>query len=128
MKGHGMKAGALGVMLIAAGFALGGCSSMGAMNPAKWWGDGPKEQPVKRLAGATLYQCADGRQLAVRYAGEGQRQAMVILPEREFRLDQVQSATGMRYTNGRTTLLSKGDEVELEEGGSLLYAGCKRAA
>jgi membrane-bound inhibitor of C-type lysozyme len=82
-------------------------------------GDEPGEMVGRR---------AEGRQLAVRYAGEGQRQAMVILPEREFRLDQVQSATGMRYTNGRTTLLSKGDEVELEEGGSLLYAGCKRAA
>lgn len=101
---------------------------MGAMNPAKLWGSGPQEQAVQRLVGATLYQCAGGKQFAVRYTGEGQSQAMIILPEREFRLDRATSGSGVRYTNGRTTLLSKGDEAELEEGGSMLFANCKRTA
>ncbi len=105
---------------------------MRAINPAKWWGDGPQEQAVQRLAGATRYQCAGGKQFAVRYIGEAQGQAMVILPEREFRLDQAVSVSGsgsgVRYTNGRTTLITKGDEVALEEGGSMLFANCKRAA
>ena len=114
--------------LITAALALGGCSSMGSMNPAKWWGSGPQEQAVKRLAGAILYQCAGGKQLAVRYTGDAQRQAIVILPEREFRLDQATSDSGVRYTNGRTTLITKGDEVALEEGGSMLFADCKRTA
>ena len=128
MKGHGMKAGILGVISTTALLALGGCSSMGAFSPSKWWGNGPQEQAMQRLAGATLYQCAGGKQFAVRYTGERQSQAMIILPEREFRLDQAAAGSGVRYTNGRTTLISKGDEVELEEGGSMLFASCKRAA
>jgi membrane-bound inhibitor of C-type lysozyme len=126
MKGYGMKVVTLGVALI--GIMLGGCSSMGAMNPMKWWGSGPEEQPVQRQAGTTVYQCAGGKQLVVRYVGEGQRQAMVLFPEREFRLDLAASGADVRYSNGRTTLLIKGDEVQLEEGGNMLYSNCKRAA
>lgn len=120
-----MKA-ALWVAVIAvAGVALSGCS---AMNPMTWWNDGPQEQPIQRLAGATRYQCADNKQLAIRYTGETQRQAMVILPEREFRLDPTAGATGGRYSNGRTTLNVQGDVVTLEENGTALYSGCKPAA
>ena len=113
-EGQEMKRAALGMAVM----LLAGCS-----NPLKWW-SGPEEQASQRLAGATVYQCAGDKQLAVRYAGQGQ--AMVLLPEREFRLDQETSASGTRYGNGRTTLLTQGDEARLEEGGSALFADCKR--
>lgn len=100
---------------------LAGC---GSFNPVKWWSS-IEEQPSQRLAGATVYQCAAGKQLAVRYI---QGQAMVLYPEREFRLDQVAAGSGVRYTNGRTTLITQGEEAQLEEGGNTLFASCKRAA
>ena len=52
---------------------------------------------------------------------------MVILPDREFRLDP-QGANSGRYTNGKTTLSTQGDVVTVEEGGAPMFAGCKRAA
>ena len=119
-EGQGMKRAAGGMALSVLVLFVAGCS-----NPMKWW-SGPEERPSQRLAGATLYQCAGDKQLAVRYAAQGQ--AMVLLPEREFRLDQTTSASGVRYTNGRTTLLTQGDETQLEENGSLLFAACKRTA
>jgi len=96
------------------------------MNPMNWW-SGPKEQPPVRLAGATLYECEGNRRFAVRYGSAGQA-AMVILSDREFRLDPVVSASGARYSNGHSTLSTQGDEASLEEGGTALYAKCRRMA
>jgi len=96
------------------------------VNPLSWWG-GPEEQAPARLAGATLYECEGSKRFAVRYGGAGQS-AMVILPDREFRLDPVASASGARYTNGRSTLNTQGDEALLEDGGTPLYAKCRRIA
>jgi membrane-bound inhibitor of C-type lysozyme len=50
---------------------------------------------------------------------------MVILPEREFRLDAVATGSGARYTNGRTSLVTNGSEATLEEGSNIMYSGCK---
>lgn len=111
-----------------AGAMLGGCGGMSAnMNPMNWWSGGPQERSPQRLAGATRYVCDGGRQFAVRFGGDGQQSAMVILPEREFRLDPVPGASAGLYSNGRSTLITKGDEVSLEEAGSALFANCKRA-
>lgn len=98
------------------------------MNPMSWW-SGPEEQAPARLAGATLYECEGNKRFAVRYDGAGQA-AMVILPDREFRLDpavaQGAGASGTRYTNGRSTLITQGDETLLEDAGTTLYAKCRR--
>jgi membrane-bound inhibitor of C-type lysozyme len=103
--------------LAAALIAATGCSS--------WWpfGSSSAERP-RWPADATIYACDAGKQLVVRYL-DGGKSAMVFFPEREFRLDQEPS--GPHYTNGRTTLTTKGDEVALEEGGSALYANCRKA-
>jgi membrane-bound inhibitor of C-type lysozyme len=50
-----------------------------------------------------------------------------MLPDREFRLDQTASGSGIRYSNGRTTLQAKGDEAFLEEGTVTTFANCKGA-
>lgn len=97
--------------------ALGGCESL------KWWG-GPAEQS-RIPRNAVVYQCDGGKKLAVRF-DEGGKSAMIIFPEREFRLDQAEGASGTRYTNGRATLYTKGDEARLEEGGSATYDNCKK--
>ena len=98
-------------------FGLTGCESL------NWW-SGPAEQS-RIPRDATLYQCDAGKRLVVRYEDSG-KSAMIIFPEREFRLDQVAGASGARYSNGRTTLHNKGEEATLEEGGTATYDNCKK--
>jgi membrane-bound inhibitor of C-type lysozyme len=78
-------------------------------------------------ADATFYKCDGGKELVVQYLADG-KSAMVMYPERDFRLDQVPAASGVRYSNGRTTLHTKGPEAFVEEGGQTLFANCKAAA
>jgi membrane-bound inhibitor of C-type lysozyme len=91
-----------------------GCSSSGGERP-RWPAD------------ATIYMCDADKQLVVQYLEDG-KSAMVIYPERDFRLDQVAAASGVRYSNGLTTLHTKGPEAFLEEGGQTLFANCKSTA
>lgn len=72
---------------------------------------------------ATVYACASGKQLLVRYP-EGGKSVVIIFPEREFRLDLAPSGGG--YTNGRTTFISSNGEITLTEGGETLFSGCKK--
>jgi membrane-bound inhibitor of C-type lysozyme len=104
----------------AAGAVLAGCSS--------WWPFGSAAHPDRPWypPDASVYKCDANKTLAVRYL-DGGKQAMVIFPDREFRLDQVRSASGVSYSNGRTDLRTRGDELQLDEGGNPLYANCKRA-
>jgi membrane-bound inhibitor of C-type lysozyme len=104
--------------LLAATLGLSGCGSL------NWW-SGPAEQS-RIPRDATIYKCDDAKQLPVRFEKDG-KSAMIILTEREFRLDQVPAASGARYSNGRTTLNTKGNEASLEEGNKTLYANCKSA-
>jgi membrane-bound inhibitor of C-type lysozyme len=75
-------------------------------------------------ADATIYKCDADKELVVQYL-EGGKSAMVMYPERDFRLDRVPAASGVRYSNGRTTLHTKGPEAFLEEGGQTLFANCR---
>lgn len=102
-----------------AGAALAGCSS--------WWPFGSSSSPDRPWypSDASVYKCDASKTLVVRYL-EGGKAAMVMFPDREFRLDQVRSASGVSYSNGRTDLRTKGDEAQLDEGGNPLYANCKR--
>jgi membrane-bound inhibitor of C-type lysozyme len=105
------------LMIPAVALALVGCTS--------WWpgSRGPAEQ-ARYPADARIYQCDAGRQLVVRYL-DGGKSAMVMYPEREFRLDQVPAASGARYSNTRTTLHTKGDEAFVEEDGKTVFANCR---
>ena len=97
---------------------LAGCSS--------WWSLGSSGGDVPRVPpGATAYKCDGGKDLFVRYI-EGGRSAMIVFPEREFRLDRVGAGAGARYSNGHTTLVVQGGAAQLEEGGGVPYANCKR--
>lgn len=103
---------------VLAAFA-GGCGTLERM-----W-SGPTEQSRVR-AGVTQFSCDANRKLLVRFDAGG-TSAWVIFPEREFRLDAVQGASGARYSNGRTTLSTKGDEAFLEEASAVTFANCKRS-
>jgi membrane-bound inhibitor of C-type lysozyme len=98
---------------------LVGCSS--------WWpfGSGAPADRPRWPSDAVVYKCEIGKQLVVQYL-EGGKSAMVWFPEREFRLDPIVAASGARYSNGRTTLFTEGEEASLDEGGQRTHAGCKR--
>lgn len=114
--------------------SLSGCGNLGdikemRVNPLEWW-SGPAEQVSRALEGATRYECDASKRFAVRY-GTPANAVMVILPEREFRLDAVAAAAatpGVRYSNGRSTLNTKGDIVFMEEDGVMVFANCKRVS
>lgn len=104
---------------LAAVALLAGCSS--------WWPFGSDERERPRWpSDAVVYKCEAGKQLVVQYL-DGGKSAMVYFPEREFRLDPIVAASGARYSNGRTTLFTQGEEAFLDDGGQRTHAGCKRA-
>ena len=70
---------------------------------------------------------ASGTALKPRFDAASQS-AWVRFPDREFRLDAVPGAAEGRYSNGRTTLNTKGDEAFLTEGAEVSFDNCKRAA
>lgn len=109
--------------ILAAGLVVftPGCATVERM-----WSGGPTEQKRVR-AGVTEFSCDANRKLLVRFDAAG-KTAWVIFPEREFRLDQVPGASGLQYSNGRTTLSTQGDEASLEEASAVTFANCKRSA
>lgn len=111
--------------LACASLLLGACSSV---NVNLWPFGGDKEQnPSRTPAGATAYQCDGGKRLFVRYLDNGAA-AWVILPDREFRLNKITSASGSRYSNGSATLDINDNAATLSDGASVSHAGCKATA
>ena len=97
-----------------------GCSSV------ELWpfgSEGAKERS-RAPANAREFQCEGGKRFYLRYL-DGNAAAWVILPEREFRLDKVDAASGTRYSNGSATLEVNGNEATLADGPTISYTGCK---
>ena len=111
----------LGVALLGS-FMLAACGG-------SWWpfGSTGVDESARVPAGATEYSCAANKRLLVRYTPDG-KSAWVIYPDREFRLDRVSAASGERFTNGVSTLTTQGEDAQLEESGTRLFADCKRKA
>lgn len=110
------------IALVCAALLLSACSSI---NLDVFSIGGAKEQDTSRApAGATAYQCDAGKRLFVRYLDNGAA-AWVILPEREFRLNKINSGPGTRYGNGGDTLDIADGGATLSDGGSVTHAGCK---
>ena len=108
--------------LACASLALSAC---GSVNVNLWPFGGDKEQdPSRTPAGATAYQCEDGKRLFVRYLDNGAA-AWVMLPEREFRLNKIISSSGTRYSNGSTTLDITDGAATLADGAAVTHSGCK---
>lgn len=88
------------------------------------WPFGTSEQERSRVpANAMAYKCDGERALYVRYLDNGEA-AWVILPEREFRLDRVASASGVRYTNGAAVLDTQGAEARFADG-AVSFNNCR---
>lgn len=102
--------------------AAEGCGTVDRLTD--WWASGPRERSTMRQ-GAVEYRC-DANKILVLGLEQAPQSVWVIFPEREFRLDAVQAASGGRYSNGRTTLITQGDEVSLEDGPTVTHVNCKR--
>ena len=111
--------------------SLAGCGgfSIGSLNP---W-SGPVERMRTTPVDATEYACDGARRLVIRNLADT-KSVMIVFPEREFRLDQMPSASSIsgarhtRYTNGSTILQSQGDQMSLEEEGAVTHSNCRKAA
>ncbi|MDP1908551.1 MAG: MliC family protein [Hyphomicrobium sp.] len=106
---------------------MGACGSLPSL-PSIWpFGEDKSADRPRIPPGATEYTCDNGRRLYVRFVDNG-KSAWVILPEREFRLTPVISASGARYSNGVATLDTRGDEATLADGATVTHANCKTGA
>ena len=99
---------------------LAGCGSM------KVWPFGEEEslELPGQPPNSTAYECEGGRKFYVRMLDQGNT-AWLILPLREVGLAKTESASGVRYSNGISTLHLKGEEAMLEESPDNLYKSCK---
>ena len=99
---------------------LAGCSSMSSL-----WPFGGSQELSRTPAGATEYRCNNDRRFYARFLDNG-ASVWVIFPEREFRLDKVDAASGTRYSN-RTAILevSENGEVGLRDGATIAFTGCR---
>ena len=115
------------IVTIAAALSVSGCKGVNITDfiPGTRGSGGVEQSRIP--PGARVYDCDGGKRLYVRYAGDA-KWAMVVFPDREFRLDRVTSGPGERYSNGRANLIAQTDHVALDEGGAVLYANCKPAA
>jgi membrane-bound inhibitor of C-type lysozyme len=78
--------------------------------------------PVLAQSSQTVtYQCADNASFEARYQPQS---VDLVLEGSEVTLPQVRSASGARYSNGETTLFTKGNEAFLERNGTTIYESC----
>ena len=106
------------IAVLAVAAALAGCSSVNL------WPFGSSTPELSRTpVGATEYLCNNERRFYARFLDNG-ASVWVILPEREFRLDKVDS--GGRYTNRVAIMeVNEAGEVSLREGATLAFTSCK---
>jgi membrane-bound inhibitor of C-type lysozyme len=109
-----------GMLVVGISTMLAGCSGM------KVWpfGGDKTDELTGQPPNSTEYQCEGGKKFYVRMLDHG-KTAWVILPLREVALAGEVSASGARYSNGITTLNTKGAEATLEDGPDNTYKACK---
>jgi len=103
-----------------AAVALAGCSSVNL-----WpFGSGETQELSRTPANATEYRCNNDRRFYARFLDNG-NSIWVIFPEREFRLDKVESASITRYTNRQAILeVNEANEISLRDGATIAFTGC----
>ena len=70
----------------------------------------------------TTYVCEGGDSLIVGFAES--HAELRLPPDRVIRLPAVRSASGVRYSDGRYTVHTKGDEALMEQGGEVVLRDC----
>jgi membrane-bound inhibitor of C-type lysozyme len=80
----------------------------------------PDRPPLDRYL---RYVCADKQELGITFQQEGKR-ALVVAGGWSHLLPQVPSASGVRYSDGKVTLRTKGMSASLDEDGRTTYRDC----
>jgi membrane-bound inhibitor of C-type lysozyme len=73
---------------------------------------------------AVTYHCEKGMNFVVIFDDRGEK-AVVRMNEGEISLPLVRSASGAKYSDGRTTFWGKGKEAFIEIDGRIVYSNCK---
>lgn len=73
--------------------------------------------------GYARYRCAGGEEIGVTFQAGGER-ALLERGGRSELLRRVVSASGARYSDGKTTFWSKGDTAMVESNGQIALRGC----
>jgi membrane-bound inhibitor of C-type lysozyme len=84
----------------------------------------PNRPPLDRYL---RYVCADKQELGITFQQEGKR-ALVVAGGWSHLLPQVPAASGVRYSDGKVTLRTKGMSASLDEDGRTTYRDCTPSA
>ncbi len=117
------------VSFVVAGLTLlvSGCATPKIPDIKVWpFGDDKKMVDKTTPENSTKYVCDGGKKFYVRTLNTGES-VWLILTDREFGLDKVDSDAGKRYSNGSSVLNISVDEATLDDGPTTTYRGCKVA-
>jgi membrane-bound inhibitor of C-type lysozyme len=77
-------------------------------------------------ASGTPYQCDGGKSFVAEFTGEGPDGGVKLTMEGEtLEMPLVPAASGAKYSDGTTTLWTKGDEAFIEVGNEIVYENCQ---
>lgn len=79
------------------------------------------QEPTQESTAAYRYECAAGETFQAEFSSIG---AIVQLNDETLTLAQIPSGSGARYSDGTTTLYTKGEEAFVEVNGETTYADC----
>ncbi len=72
----------------------------------------------------SLYRCKNGKTFQAQFLDNAVN--LQLKRESVLNLPSVKSASGAKYSNGKVTLNTKGEEAFIEINQKILYAGCSR--
>lgn len=75
-----------------------------------------------KVTARATYKCDEGKGFSVVYRNDSTAEA--TFGSKVIMLNQVESASGTRYSNGGVTLYTKGDTAFVEVGDNRLFANC----
>lgn len=80
--------------------------------------------PAHAQSRAVSYQCDGGRSFEAEYTTQPNQARLTMGTAQPTTLAQVPSADGARYSDGTTTLFTKGNDAFIEENGKTTYNNC----
>lgn len=81
-----------------------------------------QDTALQNMPGVFAYQCANDGSFEARYQPE--RVELRLNGGQRYTLPQVPSASGVRYSDGDTTLFTKGNAAFIEMNGAIAYEDC----
>jgi membrane-bound inhibitor of C-type lysozyme len=80
-------------------------------------------QPPARTTTYVFYDCADAKSFIATFYPDSR--ADLVIEGKRITLLQQPSGSGIRYSDGHTTLFGKGDDAFVEIDGTRAYDGCR---